>query len=679
MNKEPDFRDSKYYVNRELSWLSFVERVLAEAETCDNPLMERIRFLGITSRSVDEFFAVRVATLLCAQRNTPGLPDISGLTPRKQLSLINERAASLIERQYACFDKLCEALKKENISRVIDKKSLKTALDSELHDNIMSTVRKFRKRVKLFDPADIKTESVYIILQTEGAVPGSIDHYAFEVPEGERVFFLPSGKGALSFFPAEDLIKLFPELIFPKSVIRSVSAFSAVRDRDGMAEGRPTLSKVQKWLRSIEKSPFVSAVLSKDMDSETRKYLIEKLNLSERFVYSARGPLNLGFLSEIAGKVTEERLFFPRLSHGGDLNAYKGRSFFSKLEKHELLTVHPYESFDVVLEFLKAAVYDKNVTEIYQTFYRVSDDSTVTELLKEAAGLGKRVTVLFELRARFDEARNIKYSKLLKNAGVKVIYGKAEFKTHCKFLIVKREAGGTSRIYAHLSTGNYNESTAGSYTDIGMFTADPDICSDALKIFDYFLGKRSIKGLRKLVVSPFGLKTGFIRLIEKEAESARTGKEAFITAKVNSLCDSEIIEALYRAAAAGVKIKLIVRGICCLKPEIPEIKGNISVYSAVGDFLEHSRIYVFGNNGNLEYFCSSADWMQRNLERRVEVMFPVTDKSAREKLDLILDTLSGPGKNISRLVKDNKYEKTFESDDEPVNLKLWRAFNGGRS
>ncbi len=677
MNKEPDFRNSKYYVNRELSWLNFMERVLAEAESDENPLMERIRFLGITSRSVDEFFAVRVATLLCVQRNTPGLPDISGLTPKKQLSLINECAERLMERRYACYDMLCEALKKENISRVIDKESLEKALKGELHDTVMSTIRKFQKRVKPLDPAKIKSESVYITLKTEGAVPGEPEHYFFEVREGERVFFLPAEKGALRFFLIEDLIKLFPELILPKVVTKSVSVFSAVRDRDGMAEGRPTPIKVQKWLKTVEKNPFVRVVFSDDTDLSIRNYLFEKLNLSESFVYSAKGPLNLSFLSEIAKRVSDDKLFFPKLSHGHELDSFKGKAFFSKLEKRDLLVIHPYESFDVVLKFLEAAVRDKNVTEIFQTFYRVSDDSKIIDLLAEASKLGKRVTVLFELRARFDESRNIKYSKLLKDAGVKVVYGKRDFKAHCKFLIVKREIDGKTKTYAHLSTGNYNESTARSYTDIGLFTADPDICADAIKIFDYFLGKRSIKGLKKLAVSPFELKAEFIRLIEREVAYAREGKNASISAKVNSLCDSEIIEALYRAGLVGVKIKLIVRGICCLKPEIPELKGNISVYSAVGDFLEHSRIYVFGNNGNPEYFCSSADWMQRNLERRVEVMFPVTDKSAREKLDLILDTLSGPGKNISRLVKGNEYEKTIENGGEPVNLKLWRAFNGG--
>lgn len=679
MNKEPDFRNSKYYVNRELSWLNFMKRVLAEAESPENPLMERIRFLGITSRSVDEFFAVRVATLLCVQRNTPGLPDISGLTPKKQLSLINECAEHLMERRYACYDMLCEALRKENISRVIDKESLEKTLKGELRDTVMSTIRKFQKRVKPLNPAKIKSESVYITLKIEGSVPGEPELYFFEVREGERVFFLPAEKGALRFFLIEDLIKLFPELILPKVVTKSVSVFSAVRDRDGMAEGRPTPSKVQKWLKNVEKNPFVRVVFSDDMDLNIRNYLFEKLNLSESFVYSAKGPLNLSFLSEIAKRVSDDKLFFPKLSHGHELDSFKGKAFFSKLEKRDLLVIHPYESFDVVLKFLEAAVRDKNVTEIFQTFYRVSDDSKIIDLLAEASKLGKRVTVLFELRARFDESRNIKYSKLLKDAGVKVVYGKRDFKAHCKFLIVKREIDGKTKTYAHLSTGNYNESTARSYTDIGLFTADPDICADALKIFDYFLGKRIIKGLKKLAVSPFELKAEFIRLIEREAAYAREGKNASITAKVNSLCDSEIIEALYRAAAAGVKIKLIVRGICCLKPEIPELKGNISVYSAVGDFLEHSRIYVFGNNGNPEYFCSSADWMQRNLERRVEVMFPVTDKSAREKLDLILDTLSSPGKNISRLVKGNEYEKTIESGGEPVNLKLWRAFNGGIS
>ncbi len=655
---------SDNYINRELSWLMFNERVLAEAENSENLLFERLKFLSITASNLDEFFMIRVASLKRMQKTGIGEADITGMTCEEQFRAVSEVVHSMQKNQYCIFDKLLKRLSGQGITPVSN-----VALLSESEKALLWG--RFQKEIlPILSPIVIERQPSFPLIRNgfiyAGAFISNGDGRTFsfvQVPKGiERLVKVSENR----FVLLEDIIGYFYESVFDGYSCEPVTLFRVLKNADLTIEDtfdENILNIIEKKISERDYSEAVKLDLAGNYNEEILRVLSDNLNLSPEDVYITAGPIDLTFLMDIYNNSEYERFRKADYIPIVPLEFEEKRSLFEQIDEHDLMLVHPFESFKPVVDFIEEASNDENVLAIKQSLYRVSGDSPIVKALVKAAQNGKQVTVLVELKARFDEAHNINWARILEAAGCNVIYGFENIKTHCKITLVIRKSSDGLRSFVHLGTGNYNDSTAKLYTDISFFTANEAFGKDAENVFKILSGIKNEQKWNKITLAPTNLRDRFIELINREIEHAKNERANHIVAKMNSLCDKELIDALYKASEAGVKIDLIVRGICSLKPGIPGLSDNITVRSIVGNYLEHSRIFYFKNGGQAEYYCSSADWMPRNMDRRIEILFPVERQRLREKLYHVLRLMMKDNRKAWILQPDGTYRRINEGEE----------------
>lgn len=638
-----DYSLPKYFINRELSWLEFNERVLEEAKDNSNPLFERLKFASIVSSNLDEFFMTRVAALKDMAVAKIEKLDPAGLTPKEQLEKISLRVHKMVYDKYSCYNRsLKQCLKKENII-ILKPNDLNIQQKQYLDDYYLKNIYPVLTpmvvdKSRPFPLVLNKTLNIAVLLRGKDK---SNLFATIQVPSVLKRFVeIPSESNKVTFIFLEDIIMMNIETLFSGHNVLAMGCYRITRNADLGLDEEEAVDLLEAVEESLKQRKWGSAIrleFINGMDSELLTVLKKELDLSDEETYEINGPLDLTFLMKLSNIDGFENLKYEPIKPQKSIEFSENKDMFDVISKNDVLVHHVYESFDPVVNLVKEAAVDPDVLAIKQTLYRVSGHSPIIEALAQAAENSKQVTVLLELKARFDEENNIHWAKRLEEAGCHVIYGIVGLKTHCKaLLIVRREEDGIRR-YVHFGTGNYNDVTAKMYTDLGLFTSNPYYGADAAALFNMLSGHSQPTNVHKTAIAPINLREKFLSMIKTESENAKQGKKARIIIKVNSLVDKEMIEALYEASTSGVKIDLIVRGICCLKPKIPGVSERITVRSIVGRFLEHSRIYYFYNDGNESIYLSSADLMHRNLNRRVELLFPVEDKKAREKVKNILD------------------------------------------
>jgi polyphosphate kinase len=664
--KKLEYDLKRDYFNRELSWLEFNERVLGEAcNSNQNPIFERVKFLSIVSSNLDEFFMVRVASLFDQVLADFNEPDIAGFTPREQINLISTRAYRMISDQYNCYNRsIITGLKKAKISflKPGDLNDKQKCFADEFYKNTVYPVLTpmVVDRSRPFPLVLNKSLNIALLLENKGDEEEPI-FAMVQVPSVlERLVELPSSEGKKCFILLEDIIKMYIDTLFTGHDIITMACYRVTRNTDqGLdeEEAEDLLEAIQQYIKKRKWGMVIRLEIEHGMEPDLLEILIDELEAPRETVYEIKGPLDLTFLMKIHSLPEYDHLKYP-VHRQQSVPEFWGREdIFEAISKRDILIHHPYHSFEPVLEFVRQAANDPKVLAIKQTLYRVSGNSPIVEALAQAAENGKQVTVLVELKARFDEQNNIIWAKRLEMAGCHVIYGLVGLKTHCKVLLVVRmEEDGIKR-YVHLSTGNYNDITARFYTDIGLFTSNPYFGADASALFNMLSGYSRLNRMYKLDVAPMTLRDKFKRLIRQEAENARRRIKARIIVKLNSLVDEEIINELYDASNAGVEIDLLVRGICCLRPGIKGLSDKIRVKSIVGRYLEHSRIFYFYNGGDESVYLSSADWMGRNLDRRVEVLFPIEDKELVSRLKEMLKIYLKDSEKGKMLDMDGNYTK----------------------
>lgn len=659
------------YINRELSWMDFNTRVLEEAFQKDNPLMERIRFLAITASNLDEFFMVRVAGVKEQVNSGYHGEDPSGLTPKQLLPLLSEKIHAFTERQYSCLHR--------SITPVMKKNGIRFLSPDEMDEKQKKFISDYFDKVlfPVLTPLAVDTSRPFPLLANKSLniavrLKGLEDSYfaVVQVPSIlSRFLRLPCEKEK-SYVLLEDVIIYKLEKLFELSDIQSACPFRLTRnsDLDIDEESEDLLIEIQKSIKKRKRGKPVRLELLQKCDPETKTFLVEILKIKEEEIYELHGPLDLTFFSKFASSPEWANLCFQSITPvypPADFWGYE--DIFQAIREKDRMVHHPYESFGIVVDFVRQAAEDENVLAIKQTLYRVSGHSPIIAALIKAAENGKQVTVLVELKARFDEENNIIWAKKLEEAGCHVIYGLTGLKTHCKILLVVRRDEDGIRRYLHMGTGNYNDSTAKLYTDIGVFTCKEPYGIDASSLFNVLTGYSRPPEYNRFVVAPQGMRSFFKRMIEKEILNAQHGLPAGITIKVNSLVDPQLIEFLYRASQANVPVKLLVRGICCLVPGVPEISEHITVYSIVGQLLEHSRIFRFENAGDPKIYMGSADWMQRNLDRRVELVFPIEDADLRQRAFDILNLMLSDNRNMRVMQPDTIYTHIDKRGKAPCN------------
>lgn len=664
------------YNNRELSWIDFNKRVLEEATKKDNPIMERCNFLSITASNLDEFFMVRVAGVLDQIHHGVKSKDASGLTPSEVMSRLSEKIHEFAKKQYSCYNRsIIPSLRANGITfknaNELDGDQ-KAFIDEYFHKVVfpvltpmaVDTSRPFpllaNKSLNIaLRLTNAENEEFFAVVQVPSILP--------------RFLELPSHEGR-AFILLEKVIAAYLNELFELYNIKEYDAFRITRDSDlDIDEDTEDLmAEIKKSIRKRKRGVPVRLEFSKKCNKEIRKFLIDALEVSEDEIYMQRGPLDLTFLSKFAHiKGCENLCFEPIVPVNPPAEFCGCDNIFKAIREKDRLVHHPYESFDVVVDFVKKAAVDPNVLAIKQTLYRVSGNSPIVAALIKACENGKQVTVLVELKARFDEENNIQWANKLEKAGCHVIYGLTGLKTHCKIcLVVRRDEDGIRR-YLHMGTGNYNDSTARFYTDIGMFTCREEYGIDASSLFNVLTGYSFPPEYNKFIVAPHGMRTFFEAMIINETQNAKLGLPAKITAKVNSLVDPKIISLLYDASNAGVKVELIVRGICCLVPGVKGFSENIKVISIVGQLLEHSRIFIFENNGNPQYYMGSADWMPRNLDKRVELVFPVEDEDIKAREQGIMNTMFKDTVNARRQHSDMTYTTVDKRGKKRLNCQKY--------
>ena len=659
------FYNPKNYVNRELSWLEFNGRVLGEARDKTIPLFERLKFLSITSSNLDEFFMVRVASLKDMVHAGYIKPDIAGMTASEQLEAIGQKTHEMVEMQYSTYNRSLIPALKQNGLRVVCSHEEMTKEEAEYADqyfqeNVYPVLTPMAvDSSRPFPLVRNKSLNLAALLQKKSGEE-DLEFAMVQVPSVlPRIVVLPSKEGK-SVILLEQLIERNIGKLFLNYNVIATAPFRIMRNADltiDEEEAVDLLEEIQKQLKRRQWGEVIRLEVEEKIDKRLLKILKRELSIHSGDIYEISGPLDLTFLMKMYGldgfdhlktvKYTPQQV--PALMNDDDI--------FTNIRKGDILLHHPYETFDPVVEFVKRAAKDPDVLAIKQTLYRVSGHSPIIAALAEAADNGKQVSVLVELKARFDEENNINWAKMLEKAGCHVIYGLVGLKTHSKItLVVRREEDGIRR-YVHLGTGNYNDSTAKLYTDLGLMTCNPLIGEDATAVFNMLSGYSEPLYWNKLAVAPIWLRSKFLKMIRRETKHALEKKPAHIMAKMNSLCDKEIIAALYEASCAGVKIQLVVRGICCLKAGIPGLSENIEVHSIVGNFLEHARIFYFENEGSCEVYMGSADWMPRNLDKRVEIMFPVEDENLKDQVIHVLETQLADNVKAHLLQPDGTYEK----------------------
>ena len=654
------------FYNRELSWLEFDKRCLSEAKDRTIPLFERIKFLSITASNLDEFFMVRIASLTDMVHAGYTKKDIAGMTAREQLDALHASTKEFMKNQYQTLNRsLIPQLAQNGLKLVRHHEDL-TPKQAKYVDKY------FEKDVyPVLTPMAVDSSRPFPLVRNKSLNIGALiydkkkdvtDIATVQVPSVlPRIVRLPSEeKGVTEIILLEEVIEKNLDKLFLNYDIVCAYPYRIMRNADFSIDEEETadlLKEIEKQLKQRQWGEVIRLEVDEAMDKKLLKELKKHLGVDDEVVYKINGPLDLTFLMKVNGIDGFDHLKYPKYKPQPVPGMGDYSHIFDRIKKGDILLFHPYYEFTPVIEFIKQAANDPDVLAIKQTLYRVSGNSPIIAALALAAENGKQVTVLVELKARFDEENNINWAKKLEKAGCHVIYGLVGLKTHSKIaLVVRREEDGIKR-YVHLGTGNYNDVTAKLYTDMGMLTASDAIGEDATAVFNMLSGYSEPPAWNKLLVAPIWMKDRFLALIDREAENARMGKSAKIIAKMNSLCDPTIIRALYEASNAGVKIELIVRGICCLKTGIPGLSENITVRSIVGNFLEHARIFYFYNDGFEDVYMGSADWMPRNLDKRVEITFPVEDEDLKKRVIEILEIQLSDTLKAHIMQPDGSYAK----------------------
>ena len=661
----PD-RSKAAYFNRELSWLAFDRRVLEQARNPRHPLLERVRFLAIASSNLDEFFEIRVAGLMQQMDSSVTEPGPDGLAPAEQLRRIHSIVASVVEEQCRCWqDQLVPALAKNGIHF----RSAPDLTPAELrwvrlyfHEQVYPVLTPLAlDQAHPFPQLGNKTLNVVVSLDNPDRAGAGRLVAILPVPRilPRLVAIAPSGKGPQRYVFLSDIIKLCAGELFPGFRLISAHAFRVTRNSDlyiDEEEAENLLQKIEEELRNLRRGAAVRLEIEEGVDDAIFSALCGHLDLSREYVFRVRGPINLLRLQSLADIDRPDLKFRPFDPVNAPPLGDSAR-IFEIIRGRDVMLHHPYDSFTPVIDFIEQAARDPQVFAIKQTLYRTSGDSPVVRALMEASRNGKQVTALIELQARFDEANNIQWAKQLEESGVHVVYGLVGHKTHCKLCLVVRLEGNQMRHYAHLGTGNYNQRTARLYTDLSYFTSRRALTRDIAQMFNTLTGLGRSPTFRHLLVAPYNLHRRIGELIAREAAHAAAGRPAHIIAKMNALVDRTTIHSLYAASQAGVRIDLIVRGICCLVPGMPGMSENIRVRSLVGRFLEHARIFYFENNGGEPaVFAGSADWMPRNFFRRVETVFPILDPVLKSRItDMLLPAELKDTENAQELHSNGAY------------------------
>ena len=660
-----------HYLNRELSWLEFNQRVLDEARNPAVPLLQRLKFLAITASNLDEFFMVRVGGLHgLASRGIAQL-DPLGLSSSDQLEKISQRARRMLQEQYACWNQELEpelakcgvqCLRKEQLSDV-QVQSVVGRVEEELLPVLTP--------IAVTDEAEfplLSNHTLHLCVRCAPEADSDDPRYAIIPFLGplRRFLSLPVNTGS-AFLLLEEAIAMTVDRFFPGETVNECVAFRIVRNADLSLRDEGAydlLAGVEEVLDARKQSATVRLEIAESTSDGLLRFLQHRLGTTDRETYRIAGPLDLAALMQLSNLSGFDDLQYPQWSPQPSPQIDPSRSMFEILQASDVLLCHPYESFEPVLRLLDEAADDPDVLAIKQTLYRTSRRSPIVSALKRAAESGKNVTALIEVKARFDEARNIEWAKQLEQARVQVIYGVKGLKTHAKMcLIVRREAQGIRR-YVHLGTGNYNESTARLYSDVSYMTCQDGVAADATACFNAISGYSQPQELNSLEMAPIGLRKKLLEMIEIETQRKLAGERAHIVAKLNSLVDTQMIDALYAASQAGVTVKLNIRGICCLRPGISGLSENIEVISIVDRYLEHARIFYFFHGGDERVFISSADWMPRNLDRRIELLIPIEHPGSKRRLIRILDTYFRDNVKARRLLPDGTYEAVREGSQK---------------